>query len=81
MFWVKAIWDSENSVFVSESNIMGLHIEASTLSEFQEEMFIVAPELITDNHEDEILAGEVPMTTEAQWVYGKEPVQRDLQHA
>lgn len=81
MFWVKAIWDSESNVFVSESNIVGLHIEASTLSEFQDEMFIIAPELIMDNHADEIQDGEVPITTEAQWAYGKEPVQRDLQNA
>ncbi|MDE0158858.1 MAG: DUF1902 domain-containing protein [Candidatus Dadabacteria bacterium] len=80
MFWVKAIWDSESSVFVSESNIMGLHIEASTLSEFQEEMLIIAPELIVDNYEDEIQVREVPIM-EAQWSYGKEPVQRGLQHS
>ena len=52
-FWVKATWDSDSGVFVSESNIKGLHLEAETLREFQDEMLLIAPELIIDNHGDE----------------------------
>ena len=35
-FWIKAVWDSEAEVYISESNIKGLHLEGSTLTEFQE---------------------------------------------
>lgn len=82
-FWVKATWDAENGVFVSESNIKGLHLEAETLVEFQEEMLRIAPELIIDNHEGEIektRAHNMPIT-EAVWAYGKQPLRRDLQPA
>lgn len=49
-FWVKAKWDPENRIFWSESNIVGLHIEAPTLDEFQEVMTALVPELIAANH-------------------------------
>ena len=44
-FWVRAKWDHENRIFWSESNIIGLHIEAPTLDEFQEVMTALVPEL------------------------------------
>ena len=81
-FWVKATWDSDSGVFVSESNIKGLHLKAETLREFQDEMLRIAPELIIDNHGDEepekTRARDMPIT-EAFWAYGKQPLQRDLQ--
>ena len=49
-FRVKAIWDAEASVFYSESDIEGLHIEAATLDQFESVMLEVAPELIMVNH-------------------------------
>ena len=51
-FWVKARWDAEEKIFRSESNIIGLHIEASTLDEFQEIMSDLVPELVAANHRD-----------------------------
>ena len=49
-FWVRAKWDHENRIFWSESNIIGLHIEAPTLDEFQDVMTALVPELIAANH-------------------------------
>ena len=47
---VKAIWDDEAKVFYSESDIVGLHVEAETLEEFQRIMRENALELILENH-------------------------------
>ena len=49
-FFVRAVWDEEAKVFVSESDIVGLHIEAATLEEFREIMMDIAPELVLANH-------------------------------
>ena len=65
-FWVKAKWDHENQIFWSESNIIGLHIEAPTLDEFQEVMTALVPELIAANHgERELIYHE----TARAWEY------------
>ena len=37
-FTVQAFWDADAGVFVSESDIDGLHIEAATIEEFEEIM-------------------------------------------
>ena len=49
-FFVKAVWDDETRVFVSESNIKGLHIEAETIDEFEEVMNDIAGDLLASNH-------------------------------
>lgn len=49
-FHVKAVWDDEARVYVCESDIIGLHIEASTVDEFEVLMMDMAPELIVANH-------------------------------
>ncbi len=49
-FSVKALWDEEAQVFISESDIIGLHIEAETLDEFEAVMHEHAVELILENH-------------------------------
>ena len=49
-FTVKAIWDNEAQVFYAQSDIEGLHIEATSLDEFEEIMLDTAPELIMVNH-------------------------------
>lgn len=49
-FFVKAVWDQETGVFCSESNIVGLHIEAETIEAFREILVDVAPELVLANH-------------------------------
>lgn len=50
MFYVRACWDDEAKVFYSESDIIGLHIEADTLDEFEEIMKTCARDLIFENH-------------------------------
>ncbi|XBQ15058.1 MAG: DUF1902 domain-containing protein [Oceanicaulis sp.] len=49
-FRVKALWDDEAGVYVSESDILGLHIEAATIEEFEQVMREEAPKLIVANH-------------------------------
>jgi len=49
-FTVHALWDDDAKVFCSESNIIGLHIEADTLEQFEKIMDELAPELIIANH-------------------------------
>jgi Domain of unknown function (DUF1902) len=50
IYSIKAIWDEEAKVFISESDIIGLHIEADTIEEFETVMHDVALELILENH-------------------------------
>lgn len=52
-FKVNAIWDDEDQVWVSESDIRGLHLEASTLEEFIDLVNEFASELIATNHYSE----------------------------
>jgi hypothetical protein len=49
-FEVSAVWDDEAKVYYSESEIIGLHIEAATLDEFEAVLMEVAPELVIANH-------------------------------
>jgi hypothetical protein len=46
---VTAIWDQEAGVFVSQSTIPGLVIEAETFDEFMELVRALAPEIIAQN--------------------------------
>ena len=49
-FTVVAKWDEEANVFYSESDIIGLHVEADTLEEFEDIVRREAPDLIVANH-------------------------------
>jgi len=49
-FEIVALWDGEAGVWVSESDIVGLHIEAETLEEFEKEVRQHAAHLIVENH-------------------------------
>jgi hypothetical protein len=49
-FYVKAIWDAEAGVWVSESDIIGLHVEAASLEEFEAAAAELGPQLIVENH-------------------------------
>ena len=49
-FLVKAIWDDEAQVFYAESDIIGLHVEAATIAEFEAIMMEVGPTLVMENH-------------------------------
>lgn len=49
-FEIAAVWDDEAKVWISESDIVGLHIEAATLEEFEKEVREHAAYLIVENH-------------------------------
>ena len=48
-FHVQADWDAEAEVWVSTSDIPGLHVEADTLGEFMDLVAALAPEMLADN--------------------------------
>ena len=50
LFTVTALWDAEAQVFYAQSDIIGLHIEAPTLDEFEAVMLELAPGLVMANH-------------------------------
>lgn len=49
-FIVSPVRDDKAGVFYSESDIVGLHVEAATLDEFEAMVLDVAPELVIENH-------------------------------
>ncbi|HBS49310.1 MAG TPA: hypothetical protein DEA05_04110 [Rhodobacteraceae bacterium] len=49
-YYVTAVWDAEAGVWVSESDIIGLHVEAQTLEEFEQLVDEFAAEMIVANH-------------------------------
>lgn len=56
---VKAIWDENDQIWMSESDIQGLHIEAATLAEFYDLVNEFASELIVTNHYTDVeMAGK-----------------------
>jgi len=49
-FEITAVWDGEAEVWISQSDIQGLHVEAETLEEFEAAARAYAAELIVENH-------------------------------
>lgn len=49
LYHVEAIWDPEAGVWVSESDVPGLVIEADSLAEFESLVQELVPELLADN--------------------------------
>jgi hypothetical protein len=49
-FTVTAQWDAEAGVYYSDSDIIGLHIEATTLDEFEAILHREGPDLVVANH-------------------------------
>jgi hypothetical protein len=49
-FTVVAKWDHDAKVYISESDIIGFHIEADTMDEFVALVNKEAPDLIVANH-------------------------------
>jgi hypothetical protein len=49
-FTIHAKWDPDAKVYYSESDIIGLHVEAETLDEFERVVMIEAPDLVVANH-------------------------------
>ena len=56
VFTVTALWDEEAKVFYAQSDIIGLHIEAPTVDDFEALMLELGPSLVMANHvtEDEL---------------------------
>ena len=48
-YYIRAIFDPEASVWISETNIPGLVIEADTLAEFESLAADLAPEMLAEN--------------------------------
>lgn len=48
-YFVRAVWDPEASVWISETDIPGLVIEANTLTEFESLVFELAAEMLAAN--------------------------------
>lgn len=49
-YTVRAVWDDQANVWISDSDIEGLHIEAASLDEFETILADVGAELIAANH-------------------------------
>jgi Domain of unknown function (DUF1902) len=66
-FYVKAIWDGEAKIWISETDIEGLFINAKDLDEFEEVVGEFAGELVLENHwrnenvSPEVAANTVPI--------------------
>jgi hypothetical protein len=48
-YYVEAIWDAEAEVFVSQSNVPGLVVEAASLDEFMQTVRELTPVLLDAN--------------------------------
>lgn len=59
-FSVRAVWDDDAKVFYAQSDILGLHVEAATLDEFEEIVMDTAPDLIVANHLTTMPDGDPP---------------------
>jgi len=66
IYYVRAVWDPEASVWISETDIPGLVIEANTLSEFESLVFELAPEMLATNAHLEPHGVAVNFTAERQ---------------
>lgn len=48
-FYVRPLWDDEASVFISETNVPGLSVEAETLDDFLTVASQLAADLLEEN--------------------------------
>lgn len=48
-YHVSAAWDPEAEVWISQSDIPGLNVEAATLGEFEALVLALAPEMLSEN--------------------------------
>ena len=60
-FNVRCLWDDDAGVYYADSDIIGLHIEAATVEEFEVLMHEFVPDLIVANHIDPKDFGRVPL--------------------
>lgn len=66
-YYVKASWDPEASVWISETDIPGLVIEADTLAEFEAVMVELAPEMLAANQSLENVRVSVDFTVRREF--------------
>lgn len=50
--FVEAIWVEDGGYYRSESNVPGLHIEAESLTQFEDTMLDVLPDLLAAQNND-----------------------------
>ena len=74
-FSVRAIWDDEAGVFYADSDIVGLHIEATTIEAFEALLFELGPELIVANHISAPDLANTPLTDLIPAILWERPVQ------
>ena len=48
-YYVKAVWEPEARVWISDTDVPGLVLEADTLAEFEALMMQLAPEMLSEN--------------------------------
>lgn len=60
-YYVLPVWDDEAQVWVTDSDILGLHVEAETLERFFEEVDLFARDLIVENHLSDDAVGDRPL--------------------
>ncbi|MEM6477846.1 MAG: DUF1902 domain-containing protein [Pseudomonadota bacterium] len=64
-FEITAIWDEEEKLWLSQSNIRGLHIETETFEEFEALAREFASELIVQNHYRGV---EIDLNNLKEWI-------------
>jgi len=74
-FFVRAAWEEEAGAFVSESDLIGLHIETATLDEFEDILKEVGPELIVANHLTAAELGEKPYEDQIPTILWQRPAE------
>lgn len=49
-FYVRPVFDADAGVYYSESDIVGLHVEAGSIHEFNEIVRSIVHEIVLENH-------------------------------
>jgi hypothetical protein len=60
-YYVRAVWDDEAKTYYTESDIWGLHIETSSLDEFEDLVVELGPQMIMANHLTAEEAAKTPL--------------------
>lgn len=77
-FYVRANWDAQAKVWVSESNIDGLHIETATLDEFEAVMNDTAAELVVQKPIPKADFARRPMSELVPTIFWERPAQQPV---
>lgn len=72
-FTVEATWDDEAGVWVAETDIIGLAIEAETLDAFEEAMSELAIDCIVANHWGGSIPADQPLSAVIPTILWKRP--------